>query len=76
MSVINQYIPHKHILVPKSFHNNLICNICLRQGGPNNGIGITCPLCNIDICEGCSNQLKYGQNRHCHKLYLNRRQFI
>ncbi len=64
------------MLAPQKFHSGVACNVCFRIGGPDCGNGISCPICNIDICEGCSNQLKYGQNRHCHKLYLNRRQFI
>jgi len=69
MQSINQYIPHKHILAPIKFHSGVICNICFRQGGPDQ-TGISCPSCNIDLCEACYYQLKCAHNRHCHKLYL------
>lgn len=71
-----QSIAHAHPLAPQQFISDLYCDICGRQGGDGRGICYSCPSCNIDICQGCYNQLKMiTTNWHNHRLLLAKRNF-
>ena len=72
-----QPLAHKHPIAPQQFHEPLICDLCLLQGGSTHGMCFSCRLCDIDLCEGCYNQLILcPNNKHNHILYLAKRNYI
>jgi len=72
-----QSLAHSHPIAPQNFSNGIYCDVCRRPGGIFRGVCYSCPSCNIDICQGCYNQLRMiNDNKHYHKLYLEKRNFI
>ena len=73
-----QYIPHSHTLGRQTFTKNIFCDICDREGGNPGAICYSCPSCDIDICEGCYNQVMMidPNMKHNHELKFEKKNFI
>lgn len=76
MCDMSQYVPHKHVLSETTFYETLACDVCHRRGGSSHAKCISCPTCNMDICEACFKQLRFAPKKHNHTLYLTRRDYI
>ena len=71
-----QPLAHKHPIAPQQFHKGLGCDLCYLMGDTSHGKCYSCRFCDIDLCEGCYNQLILcPKNKHNHILYLTKRDY-